>query len=74
MCAEECRPFNTVAGRCYKWLQREGQPDRYIPPRQQVSKDVKKLFEKSKEKLAAELQVCDTNFVDSYLLERSIGL
>ncbi|KAE9388821.1 hypothetical protein BT96DRAFT_947331 [Gymnopus androsaceus JB14] len=56
MCAEEGCPFNTVAGHCYKWLQREGQPDCYVPPRQQVSKDVKTLYQKSKEKLAAELQ------------------
>lgn len=57
MCAEEGRPFNTVAGRCYKWLQREGQPDRYIPSRQQVSKDVKHLYAKTKKELASELQV-----------------
>ena len=57
MCAEEGRPFNTVGGRCYKWLQREGQPDCYIPLRQQVSKDVKTLYEKAKERLASELQV-----------------
>lgn len=58
-CAESARPFTIVKDRCYKWLQREGRPDRYIPTREQVSFDVKKLYEKSKKRLASELQECD---------------
>ncbi|KAE9396503.1 hypothetical protein BT96DRAFT_749584, partial [Gymnopus androsaceus JB14] len=42
--------------RCYRWLQQEGQPDRYIPSKETVSRDVKHLYSKTKEKLAKELQ------------------
>lgn len=56
-CSESARPFTVVKDRCYKWLQREGRPDRYIPTREQVSKDVGKLYKKSKKRLASELQV-----------------
>lgn len=58
-CAESARPFTIVKDRCYKWLQREGRPDRYIPTREQVSIDVKKLYQKSKQRLASELQQCE---------------
>lgn len=58
-CSESARPFTIVKDRCFKWLQREGHPDRYIPTREQVSLDVKKLYQKSKKRLASELQAFD---------------
>lgn len=55
--SENARPFRIVEDRCYRWLQKEGRPDRYVPSKETVSRDVKYLFEKTKEKIAAELQV-----------------
>ncbi|KAE9384415.1 hypothetical protein BT96DRAFT_748669, partial [Gymnopus androsaceus JB14] len=45
--------------RGYCWLQKEGHPDRYVPSKETVSRDVKHLFEKTKEKIAVELQDYD---------------
>ncbi|KAJ3963536.1 hypothetical protein EV361DRAFT_777336, partial [Lentinula raphanica] len=45
--------------RCYHWLQKEGQPHHYIPSREMVGRDVRKLYTRSKEKLAEELQMCE---------------
>lgn len=58
-CVESARPFTIVKDRCYKWLQREGNPNRFIPTREQVLPDVKKLYQKSKKQLASELQEFD---------------
>lgn len=55
--SESARPFHIVTDRCYKWLQKEGRPDRYIPSRETVSRDVKHLYNRTKEKLIQELQV-----------------
>ncbi|KAF9064680.1 hypothetical protein BDP27DRAFT_1155391, partial [Rhodocollybia butyracea] len=57
--SESACPFNIVKDRCYHWLQREGRPERYIPSRETVSRDVKKLYTCTKEKLAKELQAQD---------------
>ncbi|KAF9059140.1 hypothetical protein BDP27DRAFT_1239351, partial [Rhodocollybia butyracea] len=51
--------FNIVKDRCYRWLQREGCPEQYIPSCETVSRDVKKLYTCTKEKLAEELQAQD---------------
>ncbi|KAE9392697.1 hypothetical protein BT96DRAFT_748908, partial [Gymnopus androsaceus JB14] len=45
---------------CYRWLQREGQPDRYVPSKETISRDVKHLYTRTKEKLALELQAHDS--------------
>lgn len=63
--SESARPFNIVEDRCYRWLQCEGRPDRYVPNRKKVSKDVKILYERVKEKLAEELQVRNICMMDS---------
>ncbi|KAE9393957.1 hypothetical protein BT96DRAFT_771236, partial [Gymnopus androsaceus JB14] len=57
--SELAGPFHIVKDRGYRWLQKEGRPERYIPSRETVSKDVKNLYEKVKEKLAEELQEYD---------------
>ncbi|KAE9399638.1 hypothetical protein BT96DRAFT_768552, partial [Gymnopus androsaceus JB14] len=57
--AESARPFRIVQDRCYRWLQKEGRPKHYVPSKETVARDVKKLYEKTKEKLAAELQAYD---------------
>lgn len=58
--AESARPFRMVQDRCYRWLQKEGRPNQYVPSKETVARDVKKLYEKTKEKLAEELQVSET--------------
>lgn len=55
--AESARPFAIVDDRCYKWLQREGRPKHYVPSARTVARDLKKLYQMSREKLGAELQV-----------------
>ncbi|KAE9404170.1 hypothetical protein BT96DRAFT_989650 [Gymnopus androsaceus JB14] len=57
--SESVRPFHIVKDHGYRWLQKEGHPERYIPSRETVSKDVKNLYEKVKEKLAKEFQEYD---------------
>ncbi|KAJ3816468.1 hypothetical protein F5880DRAFT_1452089, partial [Lentinula raphanica] len=57
--AESARPFLLVADRCYRWLQKEGRPDRYVPSATTVAEDVKKLYCGTREKLARELQAYD---------------
>ncbi|KAJ3819508.1 hypothetical protein EV361DRAFT_767377, partial [Lentinula raphanica] len=57
--SENARPFQVVQDRCYRWLQKEGRPHQYIPSRETVGRDVKKLYMRSKEKLAEELQMCE---------------
>ncbi|KAE9393113.1 hypothetical protein BT96DRAFT_747958, partial [Gymnopus androsaceus JB14] len=57
--AECARPFRVVQDRGYRWLQKEGWPDQYVPSKETVSRDVKNLFEKTKQKIATELQDYD---------------
>ncbi|KAJ3816518.1 hypothetical protein F5880DRAFT_1466284, partial [Lentinula raphanica] len=59
--AENARPFLTVQDRSYRWLQREGRPGHYVPSKDTVARDVKKLYQATKEKLAEELQVSEDN-------------
>lgn len=55
--AESARPFCIVDDRCYKWLHKEGRPQHYVPSAKVVANDVKKLYRRTREQLAAELQV-----------------
>ncbi|KAF9064511.1 hypothetical protein BDP27DRAFT_1156144, partial [Rhodocollybia butyracea] len=52
-------PKKKLPDQCYHWLQKEGRPNHYVPSKETVARDVKKLFAKTKEKLAAELQTFD---------------
>ena len=51
------RPFRIVKDRGLRWLCKTGRPDFYLPDETTVSRDVKRLYHYSHEKLAAELQV-----------------
>ncbi|KAJ3826915.1 hypothetical protein F5880DRAFT_1475440, partial [Lentinula raphanica] len=55
--AENARPFRMVQDRCYRWLQKDGRPKHYVPSEKTVARDLKKLYRKTREKLADELQV-----------------
>ncbi|KAJ3836237.1 hypothetical protein EV361DRAFT_804856 [Lentinula raphanica] len=39
-----------------RWLQKEGRPNHYVPSKATVARDVKKLYEATKEQLAKELE------------------
>ena len=62
--AESARPFRVVRDRGFRWLQKEGRPKHYIPSKETVARDVKKLYTKTKEKLAEELQVSTKNRIE----------
>ncbi|KAJ3765115.1 hypothetical protein FB446DRAFT_655704, partial [Lentinula raphanica] len=55
--AESARLFRIVQDRCFRWLQKEGRPNQYVPSKATVARDVKTLYEAAKEQLAKELQV-----------------
>ncbi|KAE9385638.1 hypothetical protein BT96DRAFT_738067, partial [Gymnopus androsaceus JB14] len=57
--AESACPFRVVRNRGFHWLQKEGHLKHYIPSKETVARDVKKLYTKTKEKLAEELQAVD---------------
>ncbi|KAJ3965088.1 hypothetical protein EV361DRAFT_767112, partial [Lentinula raphanica] len=41
------------------WLLKEGRPNHYVPSKETVARDMKKLYRLTKEKLAEELQSCE---------------
>ncbi|KAJ3753997.1 hypothetical protein EV360DRAFT_28664, partial [Lentinula raphanica] len=53
------RPPEKEMIRGYRWLQKEGRPNHYVPSKDTVARDVKKLYKATKAKLADELQVCE---------------
>ncbi|KAE9401148.1 hypothetical protein BT96DRAFT_818311, partial [Gymnopus androsaceus JB14] len=55
--AESAHLFHIVHGRYYHWLQKEGCPKHYLPSKETVAWDMKKLYTKTKAKLAEEPQV-----------------
>ncbi|KAE9388198.1 hypothetical protein BT96DRAFT_836620 [Gymnopus androsaceus JB14] len=57
--AESARPFQVIADHRYQWLQHAGCPEHYIPSQETVGRDVKALFNKTKETIAEELQEYD---------------
>ncbi|KAJ3963909.1 hypothetical protein EV361DRAFT_774365, partial [Lentinula raphanica] len=54
--AESARPFLIVRDQGYRWLQKEGRPQHFVPSNETVARDVKKLYVASKRQLAKELQ------------------
>ncbi|KAJ3753122.1 hypothetical protein EV360DRAFT_6558, partial [Lentinula raphanica] len=54
--AESARPFRIVSDRCYRWLQKEGRPNQYVPSKETVGRDVKILYAALKKHLAEEFQ------------------
>ncbi|KAJ3753776.1 hypothetical protein EV360DRAFT_27774, partial [Lentinula raphanica] len=53
--AESARPFLIVRNRGYRWLQKEGRPNHFVPSNVTVARDVKKLYVASKQQLVQEL-------------------
>ncbi|KAJ3756101.1 hypothetical protein EV360DRAFT_29144, partial [Lentinula raphanica] len=54
--AESARPFVIVRDRAYRWLQKEGRANHYVPSNETVARDLKKLYLASKKQLTKELQ------------------
>ncbi|KAJ3754925.1 hypothetical protein F5878DRAFT_549537, partial [Lentinula raphanica] len=54
--AESAHPFRIVHDRSYRWLQKEGCPNQYVPSKAMVAQDVKRLYVAAKERLGKELQ------------------
>ncbi|KAJ3816552.1 hypothetical protein F5880DRAFT_1464922, partial [Lentinula raphanica] len=54
--AESSRAFRIVQDRGYRWLQKEGRPNQYVPSKETVARDVKKLYAAAKERLSKDLQ------------------
>lgn len=53
------RPFSVVEDRGFRALMKTGRPEYYLPSRSTVSRDVKEVFEKVRERIAKMLQVCE---------------
>ena len=56
--AESMRPFSVVEDRGFRSLMKTGRPEYYLPSRSTVSRDVKEVFKKVRERIAKMLQVC----------------
>ncbi|KIL54599.1 hypothetical protein M378DRAFT_92236, partial [Amanita muscaria Koide BX008] len=59
--AESARPFKIVADRGFQSLMKTGRPGYYIPSPSQVSRDVKLVFARSRQRIAKMLQVSEVS-------------
>jgi hypothetical protein len=55
--SESMRPFSVVEDNGFKMLMKSGWPEYYLPSRHTVAQDVKVVFNKTHERVAAMLQV-----------------
>lgn len=55
---ESMRPFQIVSDRGFQSLMKTGRPEYYIPSPTTVSRDVKQVFVKARQRMARMLQVC----------------
>jgi hypothetical protein len=55
--AESARPFKVVADRGFQSLMKTGRPSYYIPSPSQVSRDVRLVFGRARERIAKMLKV-----------------
>lgn len=55
--SESMRPFKIVKDRGFQCLMKTGRPEHYIPSPETVSRDVKKVFVRCRQRIAAMLQV-----------------
>lgn len=53
------RPFKVVDDRGFQCLMKTGRPDYYIPSARTVSRDVKEIFIKCRQRIAKTLHVCE---------------
>nr|GAT43317.1 predicted protein [Mycena chlorophos] len=64
-CAESNRPFSIVEDERYRNLQKTGRPHYYVPSASTVSRDTKRIFARSRQRIAKMLQDYDgdLNFI-----------
>ena len=55
--AESVRPFSIVEDRGFKSLMKTGRPEYYIPSASTVSRDVRLVFARTRERISKMLQV-----------------
>ena len=55
---ENARPYNVVADWGFKNLMKTGRPEYYLPSPRTVSRDVRTVFARSRQRIAAMLRVC----------------
>lgn len=55
---ENARPYKVVADRGFKNLMKTGRPEYYLPSPTTVSRDVRTVFARSRQRIAAMLRVC----------------
>jgi hypothetical protein len=55
--SESVRPFSIVEDRGFKSLMKTGRPEYYIPSASTVSRDVRLVFARTRERIAKMLQV-----------------
>ena len=65
--AENNRPFAIVSDRGFKFLMKTGRPYYYIPSPWTVSRDVRLIFARTRQRIAAMLMV--SYFASSYKLK-----
>lgn len=65
--SESIRPFKVVADRGFKSLMKTGRPGYYLPTPQTVSRDVKRVFVKARQRIATMLQVCHFVYINCSL-------
>lgn len=58
--AESCRPFSIVRDPGFKKLMKTGRPGYYLPSPSTVSRDVKMVFARTRQRVAKLLQVSET--------------
>ena len=56
------RPFSIVEDQGFKTLMKTGRPEYYIPSRITVARDVKHVFNKTRERIGKMLKVWNLNY------------
>ena len=56
------RPFSIVKDQGFKTLMKTGRPEYYIPSRITVARDVKHVFNKTRERIGKMLKVWNLNY------------
>ncbi|KAK6968915.1 hypothetical protein R3P38DRAFT_2414910, partial [Favolaschia claudopus] len=67
--SESLRPFTVVQDRGYRRLMKSGRPSTYIPSLRTVARDVKILFDKTRERLRKRFEkipACPSVYTDAW--------
>lgn len=70
--SESMRPFSIVKDRGFQSLMKTGRPEYYIPSPETVSRDVKKVFVRCRERIAKMLQVSHAHMLESSRIKNGL--